>query len=540
MSRFKIFFITPILFSFIIFVSAHDTLTINVTPLLNTETCSGTFIAHELEHTTTVPSGDTVQMFEANGSGLAINDLNNDGLLDIVLGNHADPNTILWNEGDLNFRRSQLAVGDTRAVTLIDYNHDGWLDIFITRTASAPNLWLNQGDETFQQEIINTLAEPLYAINWADLDADGDLDLVGGTYDAGLLNSFGQEFLVSGRGGVYVYENDDGLQTGQQLSNDAQALALVLMDINADNRPDILVGNDFATRDYIWLNVDDTWQAFNIGTTTYSTMSYDFADVDNNGSVEIFATDMMPYDDDPETQFAWQPIIESMTAERPLGDPQIMQNVLQRSEIAGFYQNDAINRGINATGWSWSGKFGDLNQDGFLDLYVVNGMIERTIFAHLPNHELVEENQVFANDGDGNFIPTPEWLLNSEASGRGMSMADLDMDGDLDIVVNNLRAPALLFENQLCEGASIQVELHDTNSANAQAIGASLALETSIGILYRDIRVASGYLSGDASRVHFGFPSNTELYALTITEVDGTVTTIDDLQAHNLYQITLN
>ncbi|MDQ7024189.1 MAG: CRTAC1 family protein [Anaerolineae bacterium] len=522
-----------------VIVSAQETMTVEIIPLAESEACSGSFVTHELDHITTIPSGDTVQMFEANGSGVAVNDLNNDGLLDIVLGNHAGQNTILWNEGNLNFRTSQLPIGDTRAVTLIDYNLDGWIDIFITRTASAPNLWLNQGDETFQQAIINSLSEPLYAITWGDIDADGDLDLVGATYDAALLNDFGQEFLLDGRGGVYVYENDNGLQTGQQLINEAQALALVLVDINRDGRLDILVGNDFAVPDYAWYNLPTGWQPAAFKTTTHSTMSFDFADVNNDGSREIFATDMMPYSDDPQTMFAWQPIMESMMDEdHAADDPQIMENVLQIADSVGYY-NDALNRGINATGWSWSGKFGDLNQDGFLDLYVVNGMIERTIFAHLPNHELVEENQVLANNGLGEFVAMPQWLLNSEASGRGMALADFDMDGDLDIVVNNLRGAAQLFENQLCEGRSLQVELNKPNSNNPQAIGATLALESSIGTLYRDVRSTSGYLSGDSARVHFGFPANTELYSLTITWSDGSVSTVDDLRPQNLYRITL-
>lgn len=530
--------ISILLFLLIINVSAQQTILINVIPLDQAQACSGAFVSHELDHITTVPSGDIVQAFEANGSGVAVNDLNNDGLLDIVLGNHAGQNTILWNEGNLTFRTSHLAVGDTRAVTLIDYNLDGWIDIFITRTESAPNLWLNQGDETFEQEIINSLSEPLYTINWGDLDGDGDLDLVGGTYDAGLLNSFGQEFLANGRAGVYVYENDGGLRTGQQLIDEAQALALILMDINQDSRLDILVGNDFAIPDYVWHNLPDGWQILDFETTSHSTMSFDFADVNNDGSPEIFATDMMPYSDDPETMFAWQPIMDSMSGEHASDDPQIMENVLQISDSNG-YHNDAFNWGIHATGWSWSGKFGDLNQDGFLDLYVVNGMIERTIFAHLPNHELVEENQAMMNDGAGNFISMSQWMLNSQASGRGMSMADFDMDGDLDIVVNNLRSPALLFENQLCEGNSLQVELSHLDSANPQAIGASIALETSIGTFYRNIRVASGYLSGDTARVHFGFPIGTEIFTLSITWSDSSTSVIDNVLPQKLYQITL-
>jgi enediyne biosynthesis protein E4 len=533
---FKSCFVALAVLLLCVHVSAQTALTIESIPLAEPTACSGAFVTHELDHITTVPGGAVVQMFEANGSGVAIDDLNNDGWLDVVLGNHAGQNTILWNEGGLAFRTAHMPIGDTRAVSLIDYNLDGWLDIFITRTASAPNLWLNQGDETFQQTIINSLSEPLYAIDWGDIDGDGDLDLVGGTYDAGLLAAFGQEFLLSGRGGVYVYENVDGLKAGVQLINTAQALALVLVDVNRDRRLDILVGNDFAVPDYVWHNLPSGWQRADFKTSTYSTMSFDIADINNDSSREIFASDMMPYAG--ESLSTWQPIIASiLNAKRLPGDPQIMENVLQVASAAGYY-NDAPQRGLAATGWSWSGKFGDLNQDGFVDLYVVNGMIELTTFAHLPNHELVEENQAFANNGAGSFTLMPQWALNSHASGRGMSMADLDMDGDLDIVVNNLRSAATLFENQLCTGHSLQVELHWSDSNNPQAIGATLALETSSGTLYRDVRAGSGYLSANPPRIHFGFPAAAALHSLTITWSDGVSSTIDGVAPQNLLIVT--
>jgi hypothetical protein len=267
-------------------------------------------------------------------------------------------------------------------------------------------------------------------------------------------------------------------------------------------------------------------------------MSFDHGDIDNNGRAELFATDMKPYDHSPETEAAWLPIMAGMDDEPMPGDPQVMENVLQVGRVRAGFANEAAHRGLEATGWSWSAKFGDLDNDGFLDLYVVNGMIEQRMFGHLPEHELVEANQAFRNDGSGQFIAAPEWQLGLTFSGRGMSMADLDEDGDLDIVVNNLRAPAQLFENQLCGGESLEVDLFWPGSGNSRAIGAVVTLQTDQGHYRRDVRSGSGYLPGDPARLHFGFPANSNLQKLEIRWPDGSLSTVERPTAHTLLKIT--
>ncbi len=486
--------------------------------------CSGQFEAHTLEHETTVAGGQNVRMFEANGGGLALGDLNNDGLIDIVLANQAGKNTILWNQAGLSFKAESMEIGDTRAVMILDLDADGWQDIVLSRQTSAPNFWKNQGDGNFTLELLPNISKPLYTINWADLDQDGDLDMVGATYDAALLNAFGNEFLNSGNAGVYIYWNERGRFREERLASEAQALALLLSDLNGDNRPDILVGNDFAVPDRVWLKAKAGFKETQLFTqTTHSTMSFDTGDLNNDGKTELFASDMHPFASE-EIRF-WTPFLNSIQDEvNPEGDPQQRENVLQFLGRKQF-QNQADAWGVRGTGWAWSGKFGDLDQDGFLDLYVVNGMIEANIFRYLPKHELVETNLAFRNTGT-HFEPKPDWNLDSNLSGRGMSMADLDQDGDLDIVVNNLRGPAMLFENQLCEGSSLIVELNWSDSHNPNAIGAKLSLETSMGTLYREIKTMTGYLSGDTHRIHFGFPKDTVLNTLTIRWPDGSVSEV--------------
>lgn len=154
------------------------------------------------------------------------------------------------------------------------------------------------------------------------------------------------------------------------------------------------------------------------------------------------------------------------------------------------------------------------------------------MFSHLPNNELVEENMIFRNRGDGSFTRADMWQLNATAGGRSMSMADLDEDGDLDIVVNNLQAPAQIFENRLCGGSNLIVDLRWPGSQNTRAIGATVRLYTDSATYTRDVKSASGYLSGVPARVHFGFPAGSRLQKLEILWPDRQLSVVDDLNSN--------
>ena len=494
--------------------------------------CEDRFITHDLPHITTTADG-IIRMYEANGAGVAINDLDNDGDLDLVLGNYDNLNSIFWNEGGLRFRREQMPIGRTRAVAAVDVNGDGWTDLALTRVGGAVNFWRNRGAQIaadtpgrFVQEFVNGLAKPAYAMDWADLDGDGDLDAVTASYDIGLLTELGNEYLLKDEGGVYLHWNETDGFRAERLSKEAQALAIAIWDEDGDGRPDLLVGNDFALPDDFWRNAAEGWRLANIfPVTTHSTMSFDLADVDNSGKMALFATDMKPPDMSDETMRAWAPLMEAEHPPMPAGDPQRMENMLLVADQEGAFRNLGRERELDATGWTWASLFGDLDQDGQLDLYIVNGFAESTTFAHLEDHELVERNQVLRNTG-GAFERMPDWGLGSERGGRGAAQGDLDGDGDLDIVVNNLRGNAQLFENRLCGGASLQVELRQPGSGNPAAIGATAILETSEGRLRREVRVTRGYLSSDPGRLHFGFSSGTELRWLLIRWPDGNWSTV--------------
>ncbi|MCB8947359.1 MAG: VCBS repeat-containing protein [Ardenticatenaceae bacterium] len=513
---------------------------VGVAPFSVAPSCNGEFVTHWLDHVTDV-QGEVVRMFETNGAGVAINDLDQDGWLDIVFANLNGPATIFWNRGDLTFAKETLPDLNTRAVNIVDVTGDGRLDIVFTHIVSSLTYWENvgvagNGRTTFTRLPLPGVRALAHSMAWGDLNGDGSLDLVTGSYDAELNLNLGNTFLFSDGEGVYQYMQSSGAFTATRLANASQALVIALLDVNQDGQRDILVGNDFSIPDMTWLQQNGTWQpASPFPTTAKHTMNFDWGDINNDGTFELFATDMTPYETDEIGLAPWMIMMETMAPEpMAAGDPQITSNVLLMQNEAGTYQNRAVMSGVHASGWAWSGKFGDLNQDGFLDLYVVNGMIDAEMFDYLPGNELVEENQAYQNVGGNFFTPTPDWQLGSNESGRGMSLADLDNDGDLDIVVNNLRSQAQLFENQLCRGASLEVDLRWPASPNPFALGSTLILHTSTGTYTRDVRANSGYLSGDATRVHFGFPAEAELNALEIIWPDGEVTIINDLAANTL------
>ena len=533
-----------------------DTTSITVQPLnprtasaAQSRPCTRTFVEHPLPHVTGT-AFERVTYFTSNGAGLAVGDLDNDGDEDFVLANLLGPNQIFWNEGNWQFRPQLLLDGSLRGLALVDVDGDGWLDITATSRSGILLYWRNSGGEegsppfTSEQEPARLQGVDgfAYSLQWGDLDADGDLDLVTASYDASLEKQIGRRALdATDQNGVFVYKNENGRFWPTRLASRSQGLALQLQDLNGDRRLDILVGNDFDVHDAVFLGQrSGSWlEAEPFATTTFSTMSFDTGDIDNDGRPELFAADMHPYSEEPEIMRQWLPVMETMPPPSPDDAPQVMANVLQERQ-GDVWSDQAEAWRIPFSGWSWSAQFGDIDQDGLLDLYVVNGMTAMEIFRHLPGDELVEENQAYRNDGGKRFTPAPEWMLNSTAGGRGMSMADFDGDGDLDVLINNLRSPSQIFENRLCSGQSLLVDLRHPGSGNTRALGAELLLHTSNGVFRRSVHAAGGYLSGRSARQHFGLPDGSGIHALEIRWPDRVLSLIDvrALQPGSLVTIT--
>lgn len=498
--------------------------------------CSGRFVAHDLDHVTT-GGGTVAAMVDGTGSGVMVEDLDGDGRLDIVLPNLSSETSVFWNDGDLAFDRQVLETGRYRQAVTADVDHDGHRDIVLTTGVGFPvGLFGGPDGRTFERGEVGRIRDVAFAIVPGDLEGDGGIDLVTSTYNAELTANRDSRAMLGVDVGTVAHRWNPatGTYDGELLAESAQSLAVMIVDLDDDGRADVLTGNDLGTPDRVWLGSEDGLVLTDLfANTTLSTMSLDVGDLDNDGAVDVVATDMRPMDDDPATVAAWTPVIPDIEA-ASVDNVQIPENVVQMADADG-YDNAARAMGVEATGWSWSGLLGDLDHDGMQDLYVVNGMQAVGMFDHLPDAELVEDNQAFRFDGTA-FVPMPSWGLADDAGGRGMAQADLDGDGDLDIVVNNLGEPSRIYENQLCGGAAVVVDPVWAGVANHDALGTKIVVRSGDREQLRLITGSRGYISTSPTEAHVGVGAD-ESVDVEITWPDGVVERHEGLAAGSRHTI---
>jgi hypothetical protein len=514
-----------------------------------------------------------------NGAGVGIGDLNNDGLQDVIFpGNMVSP-AVYLNMGGLRFENISNNLEGLSSdpwysgVNLVDINGDGWLDVYFTATnyedpgLRKNQLWVNQGlNEDGQPYFIEKagdygIADTGYSVHSAflDYDLDGDLDLyvlnnllndkIRAVYkmkivDGSALNN-DRLYMNNGDGSF----TDVTIEAG--IVYEGFGLGIAVGDVNKDGYPDLYISNDYIANDLLYLNQrDGTFRnaaADYFSYTSKSSMGNDMADVNNDGNPDMMTLDMFPeqyyrkkqtmngnsyvfYINDAKYGYEHQYIRNMLHLHNGFIDG----NMLPYSEVGQI-------SGIYQTEWSWSPLFADYDNDGDKDLLVTNGFpkdatdMDYTNYKsqvygfvasaeHVMNRMPILElsNYAFENTGGYQFVDrTDEWGLNIPSFSYGASFVDLDNDGDLDYVVNNLDGEAFIYKNTTVDGSennsgAVRIKLTGTGG-NTMAIGAKVEVWSKTGYQYYEHFLSRGYTSSVSPLIHVGVGTDVVIDSIKVT-----------------------
>src|SRR5687767_9365600 len=529
-----------------------------------------------------------------NGGGVALADITGDGLPELLLTSNLGGNKLYLNKGEYRFREVTREAGVegkgfwATGATFADVNGDGLLDIYVCYAGNvegerrANELYINNG---LNKAGLPTFTEAAHAYGIADegytthaaffdYDRDGDLDLYVLNNSFRPAASFGLRNIRNVRnrdGGHKLYRNDGrrfvdvSENAGIYGSEIGFGLGVAVGDVDRDGWLDIYVSNDFFERDYLYINKRDGTFSEEIETQmpsiSYSSMGLDMADMNNDGWLDIYVTDMLPEDEYRlKTTGAFENWDLYQTKVKNDYHHQFTRNMLHLNNANGTFSEIGQMAGVARTDWSWSALVADFDLDGFKDIHVTNGMAKdvtsQDFIAFLANREtmlaasrakrvdflgLVKAmsstklpDYGFRNKGDLTFSnESAAWGLDTPAFSNGAAYGDLNGDGALDLVVNNVNDEAFIYRNDvrlLSKNRYIQVKLEgDARGANRFAIGAKVTVRGGGRTFFQEMMPSRGFQSSVDYFLTFGIGELEKLDSLVVEWPDGRITTRRDV-----------
>ncbi len=527
-----------------------------------------------------------------NGAGVSIGDINNDGLPDILMTGNMVSNKLYLNKGNLEFEDITKSAGLyskfwSTGATMADVNQDGFLDIYICNSGykldpnTRPNqFYVNNGDLTF------TESAKSYGIQdknqstqsaFLDYDSDGDLDLYVMDHSIYYEKPLGEVFeLIKDKNELKKVSSrlfrNNGNNSFSDVTEEAGVLnygfglGLVISDINSDGLPDIYVTNDYDVPDFMYINQGDGTFKDKIKKRTkhisWFGMGCDIADINNDGAMEIGVVDMTPTD-----HFRSKTLMKSMNTDLAKflvsgmkRQHQYMFNSLQLNNGNDYFSDIALMSNVAKTDWSWSALFSDFDNDGFKDYFVTNGfrkyfsdndfqgrldkMLKQTpppskeemdaMIGTMPDVKI--PNVLYKNNGDLTFHNIAnESGLEMGTYSNGSSIADLDGDGDLDMVVNNIDQTMLLYRNN---SESLGPNNHLQIKLKGQSLQSKVTIYYGNGEMQvQELSATRGYQSSVPYVLHFGLGDHTSVDSLTIKWPDNSLQSMTNVKGNQLLVI---
>ncbi len=529
-----------------------------------------------------------------NGGGVAIGDVNNDGLPDIFFSGNQVKNKLYLNKGNLQFEDITATAGvsgnsswNTGSV-MGDVNGDGLIDIYVCAVVGINGfsgfneLYINNGDLTFTESAAKYgLDFESYSSSalFLDYDLDGDLDMYILNHAVHTQESFGRSELRNKRNyqtGDKLMRNDGdkftdvSVEAGIFGGVNGYGLGVATADFNQDGYPDIYVGNDFHEDDYYYLNNGDGTFTESLkeyfGHTTRFSMGNDVADINHDGWPDIISLDMLPEDEKVLKSSEGDENIQilKLRIQKYGYHYQFTRNMLQINQPNNNFVETALLSGVAATDWSWSGLFADFNQDGEQDLFISNGIPKRPndldfikfvsneqIAKKINNTKLVDQeaidmmpsgkvhNYIFEGGDDIIFQDrSGDWIVNDSLISGATAMGDLDGDGDIDLVVNNINSPAALYINKTNNKANYLKLKFNYPNPNKFGIGTKVFSYYNGKLQYKELFTVRGFQSSSEPIIHFGYGNIDQIDSIKIIWPNRTYQVIKNVATNQTLSIS--